>query len=279
MSEHTPWLHALLSELGYTLVSILDSRRDKLFAQVRTDDAELAFFKCGTSSENTSVAREAKILSEMSGELVIRPRASGVTRDIGWMILPWYSLRSAGKMFGAPAELTEAFLAAAGIFADLVGELHSRGFLHGDLQPAHFVWLEELKAWRVIDFDCARKIGELADKPEGGLVHFLPPEFAADQLEGEVREHFSGASDVYSLAATLSYLLTGKAPRKTLEAKQAGADYRRLLEIVRDAPSALPGELGVHVPQPLQEILIQCLDSSPENRPTAFELREVLRHP
>ena len=109
------------------------------------------------------------------------------------------------------------------------------------------------------------------------MVHFVPPEFAVDQLSDVVGEHFTGASDVYSLAASVYFLLTGKGPTRTMEAKQAGAGYRELLEIVREGEIVPLCERETALPPALGDLLMQSLRKVPGERPTAEEFRDCLR--
>jgi serine/threonine protein kinase len=77
-------------------------------------------------------------------------------------------------------------------------------------------------------------------------------------------------TDIYSLAATLYAMLTGKPPLH-------GATVEQLIEKIRlDTPPRLAA-YKLEVPEELEKVLRQCLAKRPQDRPaSATELRKEL---
>lgn len=105
-----------------------------------------------------------------------------------------------------------ALAAAAGL-----GASHEHGLVHGDVKPANIMVTKD-GAVKVLDFGLVQfaNVEQLFNESEQdhifGTAFYIPPE----RVRGE-KEDFR--SDIYSLAATLFHMLSGRAPfyAKTLE--------------------------------------------------------------
>ena len=87
--------------------------------------------------------------------------------------------------------------------------LHTKGFLHTDIQPKNLLINEDRSATlKIIDFGCAvKKKGRVwKGKPNGGTWEYMPPE------QFEELAVLDESSDVYEAAGVCIYLITGKAP-------------------------------------------------------------------
>jgi transcriptional regulator with GAF, ATPase, and Fis domain/tetratricopeptide (TPR) repeat protein len=147
--------------------------------------------------------------------------------------------------------------------AAVVGPLHRRGVVHGDLKPANLI-VDADGAPHVIDFGLARATGERASREStgGGTPEFMAPEL----LSGE------GASvrgDVYALGATLWTVLTGAPPFAALGARALGARLAGKLP-------EIPGDLSPLAVRALG-IALRALAPDPTRRlPAVDELRIAL---
>jgi predicted Ser/Thr protein kinase len=144
----------------------------------------------------------------------------------------------------APEDVRSWLLKAA----DGLTHAHERGIVHRDIKPDNLM-LEATGQVRVIDFGIALVEESTRVTKEGffvGTMGFISPEQLA---HGQVDER----ADVYSLAATGYFLLSGKYPYTTPQLA-VGEGF---------TPTPLPEE----VPADLAEALQAALDMKPEGRP------------
>lgn len=152
---------------------------------------------------------------------------------------------------------------------------HSRGVLHRDLKPGN-IMLGKYGETLVVDWGLAKTIGrgEIyknideqtlnlrsgASTPATqmgsaiGTPHFMSPEQAAGKLD-----ELGPASDVYSLGATLYYLLTNRVPFKQL-------DTEAILNKVQLGEFEKPREVDPSVPPQLEAICLKAMALNPGNR-------------
>jgi serine/threonine-protein kinase len=124
--------------------------------------------------------------------------------------------------------------------AEALGHAHSAGIVHRDVKPANLL-LSRTGRVKVVDFGLAR-----VEDPSD-LTHFLAesvgtPQFVAPEiLQGQPA---TAKSDMYSLGATLWYLLTGKPPFEAARAeellhKHINSPLPSLKSLRPDLPDAL----------------------------------------
>jgi serine/threonine protein kinase len=102
-----------------------------------------------------------------------------------------------------------------------VKAIHDGGLTHNDLKPANILLFDDgpKVVMKITDFGIARSEGPLA----GRLYQLTPPYAPPEQFDGDS----SPAGDVYSLGATLYYLLTGRHPFE-LPAAASPNDWKRV---------------------------------------------------
>lgn len=152
---------------------------------------------------------------------------------------------------------------------------HSRGVLHRDLKPGN-IMLGKYGETLVVDWGLAKAQGRNDDQQRAeetilqpasasgsaptvmgsavGTPAFMPPEQAAGDLD-----RVGPQSDVYSLGATLYYLLVGRAPF-------SADNLPQLLQRVQDGDFSSPRELRSQVPKPLEAICLRAMSRSVEDR-------------
>ncbi len=152
---------------------------------------------------------------------------------------------------------------------------HSRGVLHRDLKPGN-IMLGKFGETLVVDWGLAKANGRESDssiheeaalRPASasgsaptvmgsaiGTPAFMPPEQAAGDLNS-----LGPPSDVYSLGATLYYLLVGQ-PAFT------GKDAVQVLKDVQSGKFSPPTQILPHVPKPLSAICLKSMATRPEDR-------------
>jgi hypothetical protein len=145
-------------------------------------------------------------------------------------------------------------------------EAHHAGVLHRDVKPAN-CYLDADGRVKVGDFGLSRSlVGGSHLTRTGGFVG--TPLFASpEQLKGE---RLDGRTDVYSVAATLYYLLTGQAPFQH-------SDGATVIARVVSEPAPSPRRLRPDIPPALEEAVLRGLERQRERRyPDLAALREAL---
>jgi serine/threonine protein kinase len=144
--------------------------------------------------------------------------------------------------------------------ADALAAAHGQGVLHRDVKPGNVV-LDARGAPHLIDFGIARARGDRTITLHGvvvGTPAFLAPEVA-------VGKPATPASDSWQLAATISYALTGWAPRGDHDDPGAG-----LRAAASGALTHLPGHSAHH------RLLTACLAADAADRPPLTTVRDTL---
>jgi serine/threonine protein kinase len=132
--------------------------------------------------------------------------------------------------------------------ADGLADVHAQGVLHRDVKPANVLWDRRRDEALLGDFGIAAP----ADRALGvsGTPGYLAPELGAGAA--------SPKSDVFSLAATLFCLVTGRPPFDGRDGaaglEQARAGLRRPVAALR------------HVPRVVEEAILAGLEPDPHRR-------------
>ncbi|MBM4073297.1 MAG: hypothetical protein FJ271_30900 [Planctomycetes bacterium] len=158
---------------------------------------------------------------------------------------------------------------------------HEHGIIHRDLKPDNVLLAPPstvaalntpLGVPRITDFGLAKCLagpGNEFGKPltQPGDLLGTPKYMAPEQLEGNL--HISPAVDVWALGVILYRLLSGRLPFV------AQSHVELILRICREEPTSLE-ELCPGTPPALSAIVRDCLQKSPELRPSAGALAERL---
>ncbi|WP_416967091.1 protein kinase domain-containing protein [Streptomyces sp. 4F14] len=138
-------------------------------------------------------------------------------------------------------------------------DIHRAGVVHRDLKPANVLMADD--GPRVIDFGISRA-AENQQLTETGHMMGTPPFMSPEQLTDA--RTVGPASDVFSLAALLTFAATGKGPF------DADSPYIAAYQVLTDPP-ALDG-----VPEALHATLVHCLAKDPAERPALDALAPTL---
>jgi serine/threonine protein kinase len=142
--------------------------------------------------------------------------------------------------------------------------VHASGLVHRDIKPANILWDADADEARLTDFGLAARLTEAGGR--AGTPFYMAPE----AIEG----HSGQPQDVYSLAASLFWLVTGWVPFPS-------ADLSRMVEQVRRGLPE-PDPRCVDLPRPVERLIRAGLTAEPEGRPSlddfAARLRGALNH-
>lgn len=182
---------------------------------------------------------EARRLEQLRSRFIIPVINADVvgTSDLRFIVtqlLPDGDLEQEARPYGLPTGLAVRLGAqiASGIEA-----VHASGMIHRDIKPANALLDGDIA--HVSDFERCILLESDGTAPRDGSWCTLAPEAAA------FAGHCSIASDVYSLAATVFYLLSGEYPvdhRIPIAEQQqrlAAADVRSLSDLAPHVPRAV----------------------------------------
>lgn len=145
-------------------------------------------------------------------------------------------------------------------------EAHSRGMIHRDVKPAN-CYLDDRGNVKIGDFGLARSLVSDSELTRTGSFLGTPLYASPEQILGEKVDE---QSDIYSLAATIYFLLAGKAPFESPHATQV------IAKIVSADPPTF-SEAGVQVPRKLEQVLLRGLARDRSKRYSTFrEFRDDL---
>ena len=124
--------------------------------------------------------------------------------------------------------------------------------VHGDLKLDN-VMLPPKDGARLLDFGQSRVVEERFVATDGtGCLPYMAPETLGQGGDGEGRRYV--ASDIYACGVIAYRFLTGRFPRRTFA------------EVTNLVPFPRPVELNSSVPEPLDQLVLRCLEKRPERR-------------
>jgi hypothetical protein len=173
----------------------------------------------------TDLRREFQLLQSLSHPNIVRAHEYDRDGDTAFFTMEYLSGLSLESVLSAHRDVVLGRTHALVIIRDVAAALehaHSRGVVHGDLNPGN-VFITNDGEIRVLDFGAAHTPSESPSMTESAWesTAFATPRYASCQLldgeKADVRD------DTYSLACVLYVLLAGKHPFGELNAAQARA--------------------------------------------------------
>jgi hypothetical protein len=137
---------------------------------------------------------------------------------------------------------------------------HRAGILHRDVKPSNCFLTADGRV-KVGDFGLAKSLAGGAHLTRTGTFLGTPLYASPEQIKGQPVDP---RTDVYSLAATLYYLLAGKAPF------EGGDALAVMAQAVSERPPPLRG-LRPDVPPGLERVLLRGLERDRERRPQSLD--------
>ena len=205
--------------------------------------------------------REARALSQLKSQHTVRVYDFGAGED-GFAFIAMEYLEGAdlSRMVAAEGPLDPPRAVALIIQAcRSLAEAHEVGIIHRDVKPANLIVVRDSlgdESLRVVDFGIARMMTEsdvTRTQSVRGTPAYLAPECWAAAAADE-------RSDVYSLGATLYFLLVGHAPFAHTAASELVRAH------LMDAPTSPSAAAKQEIPPALDAIVMRCLAKDPNAR-------------
>lgn len=152
--------------------------------------------------------------------------------------------------------------------------IHDAGIIHHDIKPGNILRFEDRLggeptiALRIADFGMATMLAAVG--LGSGKVGFTPQFMAPEQIHSQL----SAASDVYSMGATLYYMVTKKLPIVPIQENPSIDDW-----VTAHQESARPNARtsAFWCPPRLALLIMQMMDIKEEQRPTLEQCIETIK--
>lgn len=198
---------------------------------------------------------EARAASSLSHDNIVKVLGVGEDHGMRYMVQEYVDGVTLKEMILHYHRLD--WRVAVPIFVQIAMALesaHAGGVIHRDIKPQNIIINKQLKAY-VTDFGIARANNQntvAGGSGTLGSVHYFSPE----QAQGGI---VSERSDIYSLGVLMYETLTGSLPF------EADTSVTVALKHINEQP-APPISIEPLVPQPLSDIVMKCLNKSPNTR-------------
>ncbi len=211
-------------------------------------------------------ALEAKATTKVDSPHAVKVFDFGFTAEGEYfMVMEYLDGRTAQRELDVdgPMELRRALHVARQALAGL-GAAHAVGVIHRDIKPENLLLMrvaDDPDVCKVLDFGVAKLMVQTAAPgtalTRDGMVFGTPEFMSPEQACGQPLD---GRSDLYSLAATLFTLLTGKALFTGRSAMEI------LSKHVTAPPPRLTEQRGLHHLHALDQVLQRALAKKPNDR-------------
>lgn len=208
--------------------------------------------------------REFDLIKCLDHPNVVKCREEGEHQSRIYGILDWVdgpSVRSYAHKSDLPVDDKQLMTLAIECLSAL-GAVHRYGYLHGDVHTRNFLVKDDHVC--LIDFGLSRPIEiseeEAVHYAEGGVVWYMPPEYARRVIESKKGLWGSVAGEIYSSAVMLFALFSKRYPYKTTFYRK---DYMK--SILNDPPMSF-ADCGRSSWPELEKVLGRAMSKNPEER-------------
>ena len=212
-----------------------------------------------------SFVNEARLLARFDHPALVKVYRFWEANGTAYMAMPLYKGRTLRQLRKALPATTfdDAWMRA--LVEPLLGALevmHDADVYHRDIAPDNILWCDDGRPV-LLDFGAARLV--LADRTQN-VTAILKPQFAPIEQYAETQAMRQGPwTDLYALAGTCFFMLTGRAPLPAT-ARVLGDEQESLMRLMPPGCSAR-----------LLQVLDWALNVRPQDRPqTVAQFRDAL---
>jgi Protein kinase domain len=223
--------------------------------------------KLDTDAERRRFLREAGAAGRMSGHpgIVTVHDAGLLGDDRPFLVMELCPGGSLTRWMTQDPRPSQRRVRDVGVrIADALSAAHLLGVLHRDVKPANIL-IDAYNNAGLADFGLAALIDP--DTPLSETVEAITPAYAPPEVFA--KKPLTEYADVYSLAATLYAVLSGRAPRWSDTTETPSIP--EIIQRQRTPIKRIPG-----VDKAFMDVLLNAMAADPEDRPTAAQFRDQL---
>ena len=256
----------------YTLTRMLGKGGSaRVFLGINAAGDEVAIKVLKDALQTRRFRQEIEIVQTLAHPNIAVAYAGGVQDGRHYIVmehLPGPDLHAHVRAHGPMSDVESAIVirqAAAGL-----AHAHERGLVHRDVKPANLLW-DGKNRIKVVDLGLAAHLATgdqpKNDSPNGRVEHSWQesiekgiggtPEYMAPE-QAKMLSSATQLSDIYSLAATWQYLLTGKSRLPPI-------GLRKKIQFVIDCDGQIPIQDGLLSPT-LEKVYQRAIASDPADR-------------
>ncbi|MBE9040472.1 AAA family ATPase [Oscillatoriales cyanobacterium LEGE 11467] len=211
------------------------------------------------STELERYQREYSITRRLDFEGIIQAYALEKYQNTLVMVLEDFGGKSLKSLMKEREFTLSEFLTIAIHIAEILGQVHSAGVIHKDINPSNILFVPESGQVKLIDFGISTGMShdrmpiQNAQGLEGTLAYMSPEQTGRTNREIDYR------ADFYSLGVTFYELLTGTLPFQSKDVMELVHAHLAIAPIP-------PHEIRPELPQAVSEIVMKMLQKTPEDR-------------
>lgn len=192
---------------------------------------------------------EARVGSRIEHPNVITLHDAGVDEGLYYIVMQYVDGRNTAQLVletGKPLDWRAAVRIVRSASRGLQA-VHDRGIIHRDVKPANIMVSHDGRVL-LMDFGLVHTVENETGRQERSIVG-TPAFMSPEQCQGG---KLDGSSDVYSMACTLYYLLTGKGPYR-------GASREIMRQVIAGLEAPAVTTLNPEVPQALSDLISRTI--------------------
>lgn len=205
--------------------------------------------------------REARAAAALNHKNITKVYDAGDQSGLYYMVMEYVEGESVANIIGAtrPLRPEYALTVARGI-AEGLGHAHEQGVIHRDIKPDN-IMLNLERLVKITDMGLAKTADTSPDMQDitlAGTIIGTPKFMSPEQIMNP--DCIDSRADLYSLGATLFYMLTGKPPF------EGESPTEVMVKVCKESP-----RFPKNLPRPAVRLLRRLLAKEPEKRPRNAE--------
>ena len=238
-------------------------RRSSVYRAVRKADGHKVVLRVLDGNDPVAgkierLKHELDLRSTLHGLPAVEPLALSTLNGVPALELEDFVGEPLDRLVTAPLAVAD-FLPLAVSVTAAVGDIHSRGLIHKDLNPGSILFDPKTHRVKVANFGAASRVAreQTAAGPERLLEESLP--YVSPEQTGRMNRAVDSRSDLYSLGITFYQLLTGRLPF-------TANDVIGWVHCHVARSPAPPARFRDALPSVLSEIVLKLLAKVPDDR-------------